>query len=163
MPRINKKIAIKIFASLALLSVVVGIFFTISQNAHAAISVTPAGTIVGAGGVAAPGAGGIGAKAGAIGLSFLGKAGETATWGLAIYGLLQVLFHLLLWFISYGYGLLNSAVNLALSAQWFQLPAVLTGWTLVRDFVNVWFILILLFIAIATILRLESYSARNVS
>lgn len=102
--------------------------------------------------------------AGAIGgaaLSFLGKVGETAEWGVAIFGLLQVLYHLLFWIVTFAYGLLNSAVSMALNPGWFQIPAVLTAWQLVRDFVNVWFILIFLFIGIGTILRITNFQAKK--
>ncbi len=96
-----------------------------------------------------------------IGLGFLGKAGDVATWGLAIYGILNVIYAVLLWFISFGYSLLNMAVNTALDPHWFQIDAVIKGWTLVRDFSNIWFILVILFISITTILRIESYGVKK--
>ena len=42
-----------------------------------------------------------------------------------------------------------------------KLPAVEIGWTVVRDATNIFFIVILLFIAIGTILRIQGYSAKQ--
>ena len=42
-----------------------------------------------------------------------------------------------------------------------KLPIVQTGWKIVRDFTNLFFIAILIYIAFATILRLSSYSAKK--
>ena len=112
-------------------------------------------------GTAASGALGKLGTAGGVAAGFLSKVGETAEWGLAIFGLLQVLYHLLFWFVTFAYGLLNSAVSMALNPYWFQMPAINTAWQLVRDLVNVWFILIFLFIAIGTILRVSSFQAKK--
>lgn len=97
---------------------------------------------------------GLGAAAGIAAL----KGGG---WAIAILGFFVLLQHALWWFIGFGYSLLNSAVNAALDPNWFQIDTVLQGWRLVRDFVNIWFILILLFIAIGTILRIPSYQAKK--
>ena len=46
-------------------------------------------------------------------------------------------------------------------SQFVNVPAVITGWTIIRDICNMFFILILLVIAFATILRFESYNIKN--
>src|SRR3989344_3987006 len=106
-----------------------------------------------------------GAGAVTTGASAIKTAGTSAlngaTWGVILFGILYVL-NLTLWkFISVGYSLLNTAVNTALDPNWFQVPAVLDARRLIRDFVNIWFILILLIIAIGTILRPQSYQAKK--
>jgi len=45
--------------------------------------------------------------------------------------------------------------------DFINVPAVVTGWVIIRDLCNMFFVLILLFIAFATILRMESYSAKK--
>src|SRR3989344_578078 len=106
-----------------------------------------------------------GAGAVTTGASAIKTAGTSAlngaTWGVILFGILYVL-NLTIWkFISVGYSLLNTAINTALDPNWFQVPAVLDAWRLIRDFVNIWFILILLIIAIGTILRAQSYQAKK--
>ncbi len=114
-----------------------------------------------------PGAGvaGTGVAAGkswkGIGLGALGAAGNVASWGVVIYGILNVIYTVLLWLITFAYSILNMAINTALDPHWFQIDAVQKGWQLVRDFSNIWFILAILFIAIATILRIESYGVKK--
>ena len=47
------------------------------------------------------------------------------------------------------------------SMQEFEIPGVADGWRIVRDLCNMCFILVLLMIAFATILRLENYSMKK--
>ena len=134
-------------------------YFVISTNFAEAQN--PGSTVINIAGPA------VSAAAGAVttGASAIQTAGKSAlngaTWGVILFGILYVL-NLALWkFISLGYSLLNTAVNTALDPNWFQVPAVLDAWRLIRDFANIWFILILLFIAIGTILRAQSYQAKK--
>ena len=149
----NKKI---IFSAVAI-SILA--YFAISANfAEAQNNILPIfnGTVLpkaAAGGGAAI----AGQFATAIGVSAL----NATKWGVVIFGVLNILQYVLWWLISYGYTLLTAAVNMALDPNWFQIDAVLNGWRLVRDFANIWFILILLFIAIGTILRAQSYQAKK--
>lgn len=148
----NKKIVIFSAIALSLL-----VYFMISINfADAAIPIMGPGVLKP---VAGAGAGG--AVAGQFASAIAGKALDAASWGLMIYGVLLLGQYVLWWLISYGYTLLTAAVNMALDPSWFQIDAVLNGWRLVRDFANIWFILILLFIAIGTILRAQSYQAKK--
>lgn len=147
----NKKIII--FSAIA---ISLFVFFLISSNlakADAIDGALKAGRKVGAGGIGSV----AGQFASAIGVSAL----NAAKWGIMIYGILLLLQYVLWWLISYGYTLLTAAVNMALDPSWFQIDAVINGWRLVRDFANIWFILILLFIAIGTILRAQSYQAKK--
>lgn len=52
-------------------------------------------------------------------------------------------------------------VNWLFSFQEFDIPGVKEGWVIVRDICNMSFILVLLLIAFATILRLENYSMKK--
>lgn len=56
-------------------------------------------------------------------------------------------------------GILNWVVNTPVSFT--HAPVVETGWAICRDFVNIFFVLALVFIALATILRIKSYSAQK--
>ncbi|MEK7559717.1 MAG: hypothetical protein AAB522_00230 [Patescibacteria group bacterium] len=102
-----------------------------------------------------------GGAAGAVGGGIVGGLLSGAGWGLFVGGVLVVLYHSLWGLLSLSYSLLNTAVNTALNPHWFKIDAVTSAWQLVRDFVNIWFILIFLFIAIATILRLQNYQAKK--
>ncbi len=46
--------------------------------------------------------------------------------------------------------------------QVFASPAIIMGWTTIRDFCNMFFIFFLLVVAFATILRISEYSAKNI-
>ena len=52
-------------------------------------------------------------------------------------------------------------VNVAQFSNIIDVPAVVNGWVIVRDLCNMFFILILLIIAFATILRQENYSIKK--
>jgi len=53
--------------------------------------------------------------------------------------------------------LLDTSITFSLSSAHFNLPAVHAGWVTVRDFANLFFIFIMLYIAIATILNMGNY------
>jgi len=53
--------------------------------------------------------------------------------------------------------LLDNSVTLSLDSSNFTLPAISAAWIVIRDFANLFFIFILLYIAIATILNLGNY------
>lgn len=57
--------------------------------------------------------------------------------------------------------LLDVLMNPGIYTSLLTGTAVQQGWETVRDFVNLFFVIILLFIAICTILRVESYSAKS--
>ena len=70
------------------------------------------------------------------------------------------------YFIAYVIGLILTLivkvlVDVAQYNDIINVNAVTTGWVIVRDLCNMFFILILLVIAFATILRIESYSAKR--
>lgn len=56
---------------------------------------------------------------------------------------------------------LDSAMNPLIYTAVMTTPAIDKGWTVMRDTANLFFILILIFIALATTLRLHSYSAKT--
>jgi len=57
--------------------------------------------------------------------------------------------------------LVKIIINVAQYNEFINVPAVNTGWVIIRDIFNMFFILILLVIAFATILRVESYNAKK--
>jgi len=57
--------------------------------------------------------------------------------------------------------LISIIVNVAQFSDIINIPSVSLGWTIIRDICNMFFILILLVIAFATILRKEEYSAKS--
>lgn len=57
--------------------------------------------------------------------------------------------------------LLDHVIEFAINFNIGGLEAVITGWTVIRDLCNLVFIFILLFIAIATILRIVSYGMKE--
>lgn len=62
-------------------------------------------------------------------------------------GILMVLIYVLIWVAQYN--------------DFIKSPAVTTGWVIVRDICNMFFILILLVISFATLLKLENYNAKK--
>ncbi len=72
-------------------------------------------------------------------------------------------------FSGFILGVGMSVVDMTMTDQLYEevffsgnaLTAINTGWGLVRDFVNIFFILILIFVAIATILRINKYSDKK--
>lgn len=66
----------------------------------------------------------------------------------------------MMWLIGWAAGLFDTAIVVAM-APLHNIKAIDIGWGLTRDVANMFFIFALLIIAIATILRLESYSAKR--
>lgn len=58
-------------------------------------------------------------------------------------------------------GLLNGVVDIALKEQTYNDQFIKDGWSAARNVANLFFIFVLLIIAIATILGLETYGAKN--
>ena len=82
------------------------------------------------------------------------KEGVIGVVGWIAYGFAYVL-GLLLTF------LINTLVNVASFNKFIDVDTVKEGWKIVRDLCNMFFILILLVIAFATILRIESYNMKR--
>ncbi|MDD3487031.1 MAG: hypothetical protein PHF35_01470 [Candidatus Moranbacteria bacterium] len=78
----------------------------------------------------------------------------------AVVGVLSILVFFLKWLIIYA----ARTLDLALSPNLYNFSnseMVVQGWTVVRDVCNLFFLLILLFIAICTILKIEKYHAKK--
>jgi len=78
----------------------------------------------------------------------------------AITGLINFVNSILRLFITLAGGLFNATLLVAV-APLSDLKFISLGWKIVRDVCNIFFIFILLTIAIATILRIESYGAKK--
>lgn len=76
--------------------------------------------------------------------------------GKTISFILQIINAILVWLVGYTAQLFDISIAIAL-AGFSDLRFITVGWELVRDVANIFFIFVLLIIAIATILRLESY------
>jgi len=75
-------------------------------------------------------------------------------------------FALMFYGVAYILGWLTMQVfSLVIAVAGFQEfvdnPGVITGWTIIRDICNMFFVVILLIIAFATILRIEKYSIKS--
>ncbi len=57
--------------------------------------------------------------------------------------------------------LIQKLVDVSTFNHFSDIPAVVQGWSLVRDICNMFFVLVFLVIAFATILRIESYNAKR--
>jgi len=79
-------------------------------------------------------------------------------------GAVYFLASLALWFLNYFVYWAAWAVNVfldpAIYTDVLNNPAINTGWTICRDFCNLFFVLLLLVIAFATIFRIQTYSAK---
>lgn len=64
-------------------------------------------------------------------------------------------------FVGIATFLVNAALSPAIYMAIINSPGIDRGWTIMRDTANLFFILILIFIALATTLRLQSYSAKT--
>ncbi len=64
-------------------------------------------------------------------------------------------------FVAIATFLVNAALSPAIYMGIINSPGIDRGWTIMRDTANLFFILILIFIALATTLRLQSYSAKT--
>lgn len=67
---------------------------------------------------------------------------------------------MLVWLVGITAQVMDAGINTSLAGL-SGIPAIQRGWELTRDITNIFFIFILLIIAIATILRLESYGAKQ--
>lgn len=70
-------------------------------------------------------------------------------------------FNLVSLFISLGAIVLGAAVDANMVRELFNLGAIYALWQMVRDFFNLFFILVLLFVAFATIFQIQAYSYRK--
>ncbi len=85
-----------------------------------------------------------------------GVAAEGVSYGIIILlGWIFTFFFYILGLISTL--IIDILVQVASYSQLINVPAVTTGWKMVRDLCNMFFVLILLVIAFATILRVETY------
>ncbi len=57
--------------------------------------------------------------------------------------------------------LIQKLIDIAAFNHFTDIPAVVQGWSLVRDICNMFFVLVFLVIAFATILRIENYNAKR--
>jgi hypothetical protein len=64
-------------------------------------------------------------------------------------------------FLSISGYILDYAVEKTVSGEFFNISAIGTGWAVSRDVANLFFIFILLYIAIATILQLSNYGMKT--
>jgi hypothetical protein len=78
----------------------------------------------------------------------------------AMVGVLSVLAYFLKWLIYYAAQTLDLTLNPNLY-NFANSAMVVQGWTVVRDVCNLFFLLVLLFIAICTILKIEKYHAKK--
>lgn len=78
---------------------------------------------------------------------------------LAVY-ILELVLRGTSWFITIAAGIMNVVLALQNTA-FHDVPLVNIGWKIARDVVNIFYILFLLIIAIATILGISSYSSRQ--
>jgi len=77
-------------------------------------------------------------------------------------GLLAYIFYGIAWVLGWLTMLVFSAVITISGFQDFvNNPGVIEGWTIIRDICNMLFVIILLIIAFATILRIEKYSIKS--
>lgn len=93
------------------------------------------------------------------------STGSVTTWlvGKAVEGLIELLQLInagLVYLVGLAAQILDAAITISLAGL-SDVEAIETGWTITRDVANIFFIFILLIIAIATILRLESYGAKQ--
>ena len=101
-------------------------------------------------------------KTAGVGVGTIALAGaKIVGWGVVVYGLILLVFTFLTYLIMAAAFLLDMAFNLALRPEIFLSEPVVKGWELVRDFANVWIVLFLLGIAVATILSIKTYQAKQ--
>ncbi|MFZ4648749.1 MAG: hypothetical protein ACOYMB_03920 [Patescibacteria group bacterium] len=94
-----------------------------------------------------------------IGFFFVGAANATGTIANAIATFLGWIIYGIVW--ALGQLLVLMMEILVYIAQWslfISAPAVVLGWKIVRDICNMFFVVIMLVIAFATVLRVEKYS-----
>src|SRR3989344_6782022 len=95
------------------------------------------------------------------GTTVASAAGQAAFWSALIFFLLNLVLQVLNWIYGAAGVILNQAFVFATQPGWFLNDAITRGWALLRDLSNIWIILSLMVIAISTILRVESHSAKR--
>lgn len=80
---------------------------------------------------------------------------------LALEGLLYSVFLIASLMVSLGAVLLEFVLNPIAFSSLFNLSAVYTLWMMVRDFFNLFFILVILFIAFSTIFQIQAYNYKK--
>ncbi len=99
---------------------------------------------------------------GSIVFLFFPTLTQAAGMGQSIAKLLSWIFLPIIWLLGKLVSLLLSIlIAVAQYNDFINSSAVTYGWTIVRDFANMFFVLILLVIAFATILRVESYNLKT--
>lgn len=97
-----------------------------------------------------------------IALVFLIPNVANAAWDNVVASFVGALVSIVIWILGkLLVGLIFLVVWVAQYNQFISSPAVAIGWTIVRDVCNMFFILILLVIAFATILNVEKYSWKH--
>ncbi|MFA6393895.1 MAG: hypothetical protein WCW25_03430 [Patescibacteria group bacterium] len=94
------------------------------------------------------------------------SSGVLGTVSNAVGGVVATLIAIIALLVSSALGLLSTLliqvlINIASYSSFTGAQAVITGWVIIRDICNMFFILILLIIAFATILRVESYNIKK--
>ncbi len=79
--------------------------------------------------------------------------------GKLVWGVIIPLTGWLLWLIGQ---MLDFALNLQLTSDFFKSPAINAGWTIIRDLCNMVFIFVLIYAGISTILNLSSANLKKV-
>ncbi|HTL39441.1 MAG TPA: hypothetical protein VL306_01375, partial [Methylomirabilota bacterium] len=87
-------------------------------------------------------------------------SGPSKVVGTILKFLLDIIANFLGWLTSFALGILAYATNQAVSVTTMPL-FVDVGWSIVRDFANMFFILIMIVIGIASILRIETYNYKH--
>ncbi|OGF20824.1 hypothetical protein A2316_01820 [Candidatus Falkowbacteria bacterium RIFOXYB2_FULL_38_15] len=147
----------KIFA-MVLSLILIGLIFVIPQIIFAQDGATPAtpppaGVSGGGGGVSGGGVGGAAGGGGAGGST--GLEGVVADFLIAIFRIFLYVGGNLLLFMT------KALIAFCSYNDFANSTAVISGWVIVRDLVNMFFVVVLLVIAIATILKIESYSYKK--
>jgi hypothetical protein len=83
-----------------------------------------------------------------------------ATLGAILSWISGAIFSIVSIFLTISGKILDYTMEKTVSGEFFNISAINTGWAVSRDVANLFFIFILLYIAIATILRLSSYGMK---
>ncbi|KKR75141.1 MAG: hypothetical protein UU18_C0013G0001, partial [Parcubacteria group bacterium GW2011_GWB2_40_8] len=93
-----------------------------------------------------------------------GVCGVTAVWGCITAGIYYItqFIHYLSTFVTWAGGeIFDGAMLFSISGSIFEAGIIEEGWKLMRDFANLFFIFIILYIAIATILQIGTYGGKE--
>ncbi len=97
--------------------------------------------------------------------SWLGDAVSSAARELietVVFGLLDVFISLLALLVKFVSGILEYVMGANFNRGIIRQPFVLAGWQVVRDFANMFFVVILVIVSIGTMLRQEQFNIRRV-